>query len=187
MTQDPAAGDRDAVSAVLAGDKEKFALLVRAHQVKVRSLCLSVLRDPSEADDAAQEVFVKAYCRLSDYRAESSFATWLYRIGYNHCLDVLKARSRRRSESLDAMTEQGFDRAEPQGPDSGDADALRRALDELPPEYRAVLTLREAEGLSYEEIAKTTGVSLDSVKARLRRAREALQEKARHFFEGGGV
>ncbi|MGQ0644357.1 MAG: RNA polymerase sigma factor [Elusimicrobiota bacterium] len=189
MTPDPRE-DHDVVRAVLAGDRGAFAALVRSHQDKVLFLCRSLLRNDAEAEDAAQDIFVRAYRRLSDFRFQSAFSTWLYRISYHRCLDVLKSRAARRAQSLDALLESGGEAAlrrppEPAAPPG--AEGVRSVLESLPPDYRLVLTLREAQGLSYEEISAATGDSLDSVKARLRRARAALREKARHFPELSGV
>lgn len=172
--------DREAVRRVLAGDREAFAPLVRAHQGKVLSLCLSLLRQRASAEDAAQDVFLKAYKNLSAFRFDAAFSTWLYRISYRHCLDLLKAAKRRREEALEFLPEA------PARPEE-DRLAVESLLEGLLPEYRLVLVLREVQGLSYEEISAATGDSMDSVKARLRRAREALQTAGRHFQEGKGV
>ncbi len=164
---------------VLSGRREEFARLVRAHQAKVLSLCLSLLKDPAEAEDAAAEIFLKAYQKLKDFRFDAAFSTWLYRIAYRHSLDLLRARQRRRAQSLDALLEERGEGALPPAPDqTTPADPARTAeslLSSLPPDYRLVLTLREVQGLSYEEIARAMDASLDSVKARLRRARQALR------------
>lgn len=175
--------DRDLITAILAGQTETFATLVRRHQDRVYGLCLSLTKNPTEAEDAAQEVFIKVYQRLKEFRFESSFSTWLYRVTYHHTLDLLKTRSRRPAESLDAMIEtRGEFLAEtPPSDSSAQADQARQILDSLRPEDRLVLTLREVQGLSYEELTHTLEISLDAVKSRLRRARETLRQKARHF------
>jgi len=165
----------EAVSAVLAGDTARFSLLVREHQQKVFALCLSLLQNPSEAEEAAQAAFVRAFEKLSSFRLQSSFSTWLYRIVYNLCMDRLKERQR----SL--PVEDTMPAPEPSSREE-DVRLLKQALAKLPREYQAVLMLREGQGLSYEEIAETTGVTVESVRARLARARKALQQEARHFF-----
>src|SRR3989338_5779947 len=98
--------DRNVVERVRAGDKEAYALLVRNHQARIRSFCLWTLGNAAEADDAAQEVFIKAYRGLSGFRGGSSFSTWLYRITVNHCRDLLRSGGRGRTESLDALREE---------------------------------------------------------------------------------
>lgn len=182
------APDVEQVRAVLAGDREAFAFLVRRHQDKVRGLCLALLQRPSEADDAAQDVFLKAYRHLGRFRQDAAFSTWIHRIAHNHCLDLLKQRARRAGESLDALLEKGdqvlFFPEKPAPAETGEALAL---LGQLSPVHRTVLTLREVQGFSYEEMARVMGSTVDSVKARLRRARRALLEKARHFFADRGV
>jgi RNA polymerase sigma-70 factor (ECF subfamily) len=174
--------ERRVVREALSGDREAFASIVRAHEVRVRSLCLSILRNPAEADDAAQDVFIKAYKNLSSFRFESSLSTWLYRIAHRRCLDILRSGSRRRTEPLDAMDGEVFQEKAP--PERGDAE---RILAVLSPEERLVLTLREVQGLTYEEMAGVLDTTLDGVKGRLKRARKTLRVKARHLFEPAAV
>lgn len=179
----------DAALARLAagGDDGAFAELMRRHSPRVRALCAATLGGPGEAEDAAQETFLKAHRALGRFSGGASFGTWLHRIAVNHCLDLLRAAGRRRSESLDALLEAdaavlGRALSEPSAAKSlEDRDTVARLLSRLNPEQRLALTLREAEGLSYEEIAKAMSCSLDSVKARLKRARAELLEMARHF------
>lgn len=174
--------DRDAVRRVREGDVEAFSLLVRRHEARVRALCASMLNGSGDAEDAAQEAFLKAYRHLADFRGDALFSTWMYRIAYRHCLDLQKARRRRPAESLDALLEKGdgvLARFKEPAPDAGAAAEL---LAGLPDEYRQILLMRESHGFRYEEIAAATGVSLDSVKARLRRARRRLVDAARHLW-----
>lgn len=167
---------------------------MRKYQGKVLQLCVSTLSDPHEAEDAAQEIFIKAYQSLNKFRGASSFSTWLYRIATNHCTDLLRQKSRHRTESWEALIEKEGDQivkllAAP--PDSHltqeDTDLINRVLSCLSSEYRMILTLREIQGLSYQEIAVVMRCSLDSVKARLRRARQGFQDNLRHFLEPGNV
>jgi RNA polymerase sigma-70 factor (ECF subfamily) len=174
--------ERQLVRDALSGDREAFASLVRGHEVRVRSLCLSILRNPAEADDAAQDVFIKAYKSLSSFRFESSLSTWLYRIAHRRCLDLLRSGARRRTEPLDALDSGLLQEKAP--PERGDAE---RILAVLSPEERLVLTLREVQGLSYEEMAAVLETTLDGVKGRLKRARRTLRLKARHLFEPADV
>jgi RNA polymerase sigma-70 factor (ECF subfamily) len=176
---------------VLAGrpaGQDAYEALVRRYEAKVRRLCISMLSDPSDADDAAQEIFLKAYRSLDRFRGASSFSTWLYRIAANHCRDRLRARAREAAESWEALIEEQGDRIErllstPQETDtSGEADLVRRVLAQLSPDYRLILVLREVEGLSYEELADTLQCSLDAVRGRLSRAREDFEERFRHFL-----
>lgn len=182
--------DQQAIERIRAGDKEAYALLVRKHQARIRSYCLWTLGNAAEADDAAQEVFIKAYRGLGSFRGAAGFSTWLHRIAVNHCRDLLRKRGRERIESWDALREEQGEAAEAlvaREEPVAQRRQLQEALDRLPEQYRTILILREVEGLSYEELAKFLNCSLDAVKARLRRARSELMEKARHFFEPADV
>jgi RNA polymerase sigma-70 factor (ECF subfamily) len=181
MTTDPS--DSDLITTLLAGQTDAFATLVHRHQDRVYGLCLSLTKNPTDAEDAAQEVFLKVYRRLKEFRFESSFSTWLYRVAYHHTLDLLKARSRRPAESLDALMEikgEFVPETPPREPSMA-AEQARQILDSLRPEDRLVLTLREVQNFTYDELAETLKISLDAVKSRLRRARETLRIKSRHF------
>ncbi len=185
--------DLEIIDAVIKGDREAYAALVREYQTRVRGLCLSILLNAAEADDAAQDVFVKALSSLASYRKDSSFSSWLYRIASNHCMDQLRKRKRQKTDSLDRVTDN----------DDGEAGAFQprmaepsesliekterlagvmQVLSSLPADYREVLVLREVEGLSYEAIRVILKCSLDAVKTRLHRARHLLQDKSRHFL-----
>jgi RNA polymerase sigma-70 factor, ECF subfamily len=173
-------------------DEREFEGLVREHAPRVRALCASVLKDGAEAEDAAQEAFLKAWRRIGDFDGRSSFGTWVHRIAVNACLDRLRACARRRADSLEALGER--DAAALSGltePSAAgaleDRDLADRLLARLNPEQRLAFTLCEREGLSYAEIAEAMSCSVDSVKARIKRARQELLEAARHFSQTGGV
>lgn len=175
-------------------DRDEFADIVRAHHPKIYGLCLGMLGDPAAADDAAQEAFLAAWKALDSFKGDAGLGTWLHRIAANKCLDVLRRSGRRAEDSLDAILEGGGPRAEAvqsggAGPERAAeaADLAARVLGALSPEYRLILTLRDGQGLSYEEIMAVMDCTLDSVKARLRRAREAALERLRHFEGAGGV
>lgn len=183
MTGDSFRSDRETARRVLTGDAEAYAALVRQNMDRLYSFCLSLLSDPTEAEDAAQEVFVKAYRSLKTFQGDARFSTWLTRIAHNHCMDVLRKRSRRKTDSWDALVEKEGEKAaarlwdESAGADIREKVSLaQQVLSRLPEDYRTVLTLRETQDLSYEEIAEMMDCSLDSVKARLRRARVMLRE-----------
>ena len=164
----------------------EFEALVREHAPRVRALCASVLRDPAEADDAAQDAFLKAYRSLPRFKGDASFGTWVHRIAVNVCLDRLRAASRRRAESLETLGERDAPAlsalVEPSTEAAcADRDLAERLLARLTPEQRLAFTLCERERLSYAEIAASMSCSLDSVKARIKRARAELLEAARHF------
>jgi RNA polymerase sigma-70 factor (ECF subfamily) len=148
----------------------------------------------SAADDAAQDVFLKAYDRLEDFRRDSAFSTWLYRVASNYCLDALRREARRRTESLEALTEREAPSLQRLLADPNDAvrsfedaELVRAVLDCLPEDYRLILTLREMQGLEYKELMAVLDCSMDSVKAKLQRARRLFRETFRHIMSSEGV
>ena len=180
--------DNELIERVLAGSQDDYAELIRRHHARIAGLCVSML-GPSAADDAAQEVFLKAYGRLKDFRRDSAFSTWLYRVASNHCLDALRSETRRRSESLEALTEREAPSLQRLLADPRDevrrfedAELVRAVLDRLPEDYRLILTLRELEGLEYRELMDALDCSMDSVKAKLQRARKLFRETLRHIL-----
>ncbi len=181
--------DYEIVLDVLAGNRNAYRQLIEKYEGKVRGSCLAMLSDPSEADDAAQEVFIKAYEALGQFRGDAAFGTWIYRITTNHCLSLLRKRKRRPEESWEALVEKEGDKMESLltvEPSRGSADEtaelVGRLLAHLPEDARKMLVLREVQGLSYQELCDTLGCSMDSVKSKLRRTRQELEKKLRHFF-----
>ncbi|MBN1585925.1 MAG: sigma-70 family RNA polymerase sigma factor [Candidatus Omnitrophica bacterium] len=186
--------DAAVVQEVLSGHPDAYATLVARHQGPLRRYCYSVLGNQTDADDAAQEVFIKAYKSLKRFRGQSKFSTWLYRIAVNHCKDLLRQKGRRPAFSWEQLVEKEGEKAEvlaldPTNPreEMERAELRDRILGQLSEDYRQVLTLREVEGLSYAEIAEILDSSLDSVKAKLRRARSELRDKLGHFRTPGNV
>ena len=186
--------DDEIIRSVRAGRRDDYAQLVRKYQLRVRRLCVAVLADAALADDAAQEIFLKAYRGLKTFRGQAAFSTWLYRIAANHCADVLRRRAREPTESWEALIEQHGEQIErllARSPDPkasvAAADLVRKVLSHLTPADRLLLTLREAEGLSYQELAETLRCSVDAIKARLRRARQRLLKRTRHVLPPADV
>jgi RNA polymerase sigma-70 factor, ECF subfamily len=184
--------EKEIIRTVIEGDSEPFSRLVHAHQARVRLACLVRLGHLEEANDAAQEVFVKAFKALAHFKGDSSFLTWILRIADNHCLDLLRSRGRRRMESLDALLVEKGDafegllsgsRDEPRAHTPQDLELLGRLFAALSEEDREILALREVEEMSYEDIAEKLHCSLDAVKGRLKRARQILLEKCGKFFQ----
>ena len=179
--------DLKTIAVVLAGKTEAFSMLIECHQSKVLAFCVYMLRNRSEAEDAAQEIFIKAFTSLADFRRESAFSTWLYRIAFNHCCNLRKKSSKIRLESFDAMPEQDREKAMASnakyqsGSDDGATLASEKVMASLPEGYRAVMALR-LQGEDYRAIAMSLGISEDSVRAKLRRARLILRARLRHFF-----
>lgn len=186
--------DLSVILDVLGGNRNAYTEIVRKYEARVRGYCLSMLSDPTQAEDAAQEIFIKAYQGLDHYHAKSSFSTWIYRITANHCLDLLRKRSRRRTESWEDLLEKEGERFEalfassPEVRDSSDrAELVAKMLSYLPEKSRTLLVLREMQGLSYRELAETLKCSLDSVKSRLKRARKEIEINVRHLFRSENV
>lgn len=172
------------VQRVLDGDVNEYEKLVLEYQKNVYNLALRMTGDAEDAADMAQEAFIKAYNSLASYRGDSKFSVWLYRIVSNVCLDFLRARKRRQTVSLSVVDDEGEETEleisdESASPEklmerSMTRDAVRRGLQELTPEYRQILILRELQGMSYDEIAETLGLESGTVKSRIFRARKKL-------------
>ena len=143
----------------------------------------------NDAEDAAQEVFVKAFQALDCFRGDSSFSTWLFRVTANHCLDLTR-HNRRKAATLLAVAEANrsafvFTSSQATVPAAEHRDMLAKLFARLEPPVRQLLILREIDGLSYEELADVLKCSIDAVKARLKRARKTVVELARHLSAPG--
>lgn len=160
------------VAAAQAGHLQAFELLVRRHQDRVFRLCLRMLGDWADAEDAAQDVFVRAWRSLGRFRGEAAFSTWLHRLAVNRCLDG--ARARRRTEVLDESVPDPSGQPEEVVEARRQLDCLEDAVAGLTPDQRVTFILREVEGLTYQDIAASLGIGLGAVKSRLNRARVAL-------------
>ena len=173
------------IAQVLAGDKNAYEPLVLEHQTQIYNLALRILGNETDAWDAAQDAFLRAYTNLADFRGESRFGVWLYRLTNNICLDILRKQKRRPAVSLDAMENEDGENETLQIPDERFSpqeelekkelrEAVSRAMNQLPEEYRQILSLREIGGLSYEELAGMLNLETGTVKSRLNRARKKL-------------
>ncbi|MEE4379563.1 MAG: RNA polymerase sigma factor RpoE [Candidatus Competibacteraceae bacterium] len=185
--------DRELVQRVQKGDKNAFDVLVRKYQLKIVKLISRYVNDPSEALDVAQEAFLKAYRALPSFRGESAFYTWLYRIAINTAKNYLVAQGRRPPGSdIDAQEAEQYDGQtflkEYETPErvllKDEIEAtVFRAIEELPEDLRTAITLRELEGMSYEEIAQTMGCPIGTVRSRIFRARESIDAKLRPLLD----
>ena len=174
--------DRGLVNRAQAGDVGAFEALVRRYQGWVFTLTLRLLGNRAEAEDLAQEVFLKAYRGLAGFRGASRFTTWLYAIASHHCLNHLKARGRRghaKSHAPVAVERlpDGAPRADALLEQAEFARIVQAEMARLTEEHRVILVLRDIQGLSYEEIARTLGLEPGTVRSRLHRAR--MEMKAR--------
>ncbi len=190
----PKIDEQKLIESAQSGNHDAYTQLVQLHHVRVRGFCRSLLSHTADADDAAQEVFIKAYRGINRFRGEASFSSWLYRIAANHCKDVLRKRMRQKTDSWDALVEKGGDQVEalaatedPQHKSGVDAELMLQALKTVSADYRQILLLREVEGLRYDELQLALGCSLDAVKGRLKRARQALSMGWRHLSDKESV
>jgi RNA polymerase sigma-70 factor (ECF subfamily) len=179
--------DIDLVEQVRLGDKQAFDFLVQKYQFKILKLVNRYVNDPSEAMDVAQESFIKAYRALDKFRGDSAFYTWLYRIAINTAKNHVVSQSRRMVEADVEVVdmEQTLTKAnlkEYSAPekillDVEIEDAVNDVIQHLPKELKTAITLRELEGMSYEEIAGIMSCPIGTVRSRIFRAREAIERK----------
>lgn len=182
--------DQQLVERAQRGDKHAFGLLVSKYQRKLGRLLSRFIRDSTEVEDVTQEAFIKAYRALPTFRGDSAFYTWLYRIGINTAKNYLVALGRR------APTTTSLDHEDAENLEDGDqlrdlntpenqlmsrqvAETVNQSLGQLPEDLRTAITLREIEGLSYEDIANIMNCPIGTVRSRIFRAREAIAEKLR--------
>ena len=191
---EPSARDTDEqlVARVQKGDKRSFDLLVLKYQHKVLALVRRYVKDHTEAEDVAQESFVKAYRAISSFRGDSAFYTWLYRIAVNTAKNTLDVRKRRPAADIDIDEVEDYAFSDAlrveENPESLLATQdLHRVVEEtlasLPDELRRALMLREFDGLAYEEIAEVMACPIGTVRSRIFRAREAIDEAIRPLLE----
>jgi RNA polymerase sigma-70 factor, ECF subfamily len=176
------------IASVLAGNTHEFHELIRPHERSVYIMALSMLQNEADAEDTAQEAFLKAFRNLANFRGEAKFSTWLISITLNEARSRLRSKKNMKMESLDTSPEgqeqtypallrdwreipsEALERQEIR-------DLLQRAVTDLPPIYREVFLLRDIEELSVNESAETLGITVASVKVRLHRARIMLQKR----------
>jgi RNA polymerase sigma-70 factor (ECF subfamily) len=181
------------ITAFQEGDRTAFDKLVLKHKNKVFNLCYWVIGDYQEANDIAQETFIKVFQSLKKFRFDSSFSTWLFRIAVNTCKNRLKSsefRQKKKTISLDNPGDAETDRSLSQIKDEAPSPSIelerkermtliKEAIDSLPAEQKDVVVLRDIEGLSYEEIVDITGLNVGTLKSRLARARLNLRNRLR--------
>ena len=185
--------DQKLVVRVQKGDKTAFDLLVGKYQHKVAKLISRYVRDRREVEDVTQEAFIKAYRAIGGFRGESAFYTWLYRIAVNTAKNYLESQGRRppgsdmeiESAELIESGEGLRDQATPERQmlTNEIATTVHRVLELLPPDLRTAITLREIEGMSYEEIAEVMDCPIGTVRSRIFRAREAIDQELRPLLE----
>lgn len=186
--------DQELVERAQRGDKRAFGMLVEKYQRKLGRLLSRLVRDPAEVEDVVQESFIKAYRALPNFRGDSAFYTWLYRIGINTAKNYLVAMGRRPQVTTDIEIEdaENFeDGNELRTMDTPETELMTKEIAQtvnetvafLPEELRTAITLREIEGLSYEEIATLMNCPIGTVRSRIFRARETIAEKLRPLLD----
>ncbi len=189
--------DPELVTAAKAGDNDAFGQLVLRHEANVYGLCLKMLKNPEDAEDCLQEVFVKAYKALPNFREEARFSTWVYRIATNAALMRIR-KKKLDTVSLDQDIELGETKVPRDvadwttDPSSGLMNTelstiLTQHINDLPPNNRIVFVLRDVHGLSTEETAGVLGLTVPAVKSRLHRARLFLRERLSEYYAKGGA
>ncbi len=182
--------DLQLVERVRQGDQRAFGILVEKYQRKLMRLLSRMVRDQHEIEDIAQEAFIKAYRALPQFRGDAAFYTWLYRIAVNTAKNYLSSRGRSmptvsdhamndEDEPDERLVAQDIGTPETELLSKQVAIAVNEAVDALPDELRQAITLREIEGMSYEEIAETMACPIGTVRSRIFRAREAIASKLR--------
>jgi RNA polymerase sigma-70 factor (ECF subfamily) len=190
------ASDLSLVQLAQRGDTVAFDALVLRYQHKIVNLVMRYIRDPSEAEDIAQEAFIKAYRALPRFRGDSAFYTWIYRIAINTAKNHLAARGRSLIDyDLDGPDGEGKPGLQARMKDTATPEALaltdeirstvNAAIDQLPHDLRRAIVQRELEGKSYEQIAADMKCPVGTVRSRIFRAREAIDTRLREVFEGG--
>ena len=169
------------------GDQAAFEEIVKAHEKNVYTLALRMSHNREDALDLSQEIFLRVYKALPGFKGEASFSTWLYRLSYNLCVDHIRKVKRRNELPLTVHYSDSTEEQEIDWPDARYnpesewekkelRESIALSMEKLTPEQRAILTFREIQGLSYDEIARTLKLSEGTVKSRLARAREALRK-----------
>ena len=186
--------DQQLVQRAQRGDLRAFDLLVLKYQGRIAALVSRYVSDAGEVEDVTQEAFIKAYRALGKFRGDSAFYTWLYRIAANAAKNHLVAKGRRPGADATIEDAEGFDEggmlsesASPEALAMGGelAEVVESALKALPDELKAALMLREFDGLSYDDIADVLGCPVGTVRSRIFRAREAVDQRMREQISGG--
>jgi len=175
--------DTELVARAAKGDTSAFESLMELHEGRIYAIALRMCGNREDAQDCAQEAMLRIYHALDRFKGQSSFATWVYRITMNSCLDELRKRKVRAAASLDAMLETGWSPAAGEGglPEvqalrGEQRDIIRAAITSLPEDMRAVIVLRDIQGFSYEQIADMLDANIGTIKSRISRGREKLRE-----------
>ena len=166
----------EAIERCRQGDISGLHVLYDLHRTKVYHLSWRMLGSPHDAEDVLQEIFLKVFDRIKNYRGDSAFSTWLYRMTTNHCLDILRRRKIVAFLGFENAPEVEDKKDSAKAMDLGFSPVLAKALEKIPEKQKACFLLREMEEMSYEDIAESLQLSLGSVKSNIHRAKAYLKE-----------
>jgi len=171
------------------GDPSAFNRLMEAHERRMYAVALRMCSNREDAQDCLQEAMLRIYRSISGFKGQSSFATWVYRITMNTCLDELRRKKNKQNTSLDSLLDTGWSpQDESASPEKRAIQTetrkiLREAIHDLPEDMRSAIVLRDIQGLSYEEIAQALDINVGTIKSRISRGREKLREKLKQKAE----
>ncbi len=174
--------ERELVRRASQGDESAFELLMRTHESRMYAVALRMCANREDAQDCLQEAMLRIYRAISNFKFQSSFATWAYRITMNTCLDELRRRKLRTATSLDVLLDTGWsptddgETPEQYSIASEQRRMLEKAIADLPEDMRAAIVLRDVQGFSYDEIARMLEANVGTIKSRISRGREKLRE-----------
>ena len=165
------------------GDAEAFNTLMAQHERRMYAVALRMCANPEDAQDCLQEAMIRVYRAIADFKFQSTFSTWIYRITMNTCLDELRRRKSRPNTSLDVLVDAGWSPTDER--ETPEQHALRgevrgrlsQFIQELPEDMRAAVVLRDIQGMAYDEIAEALDTNVGTIKSRISRGREKLREK----------
>jgi RNA polymerase sigma factor (sigma-70 family) len=186
--------ENELIALLKQGDGKAFDYLVTNHQVRIYNACLGVLRDPADAEDIAQEVFVEVYRSINGFKGEAKLTTWMYRIAMTKSLDLLRSRKRKkRFAFVKSLYSKDSDSPRIDPPDfvhpgvqlenKEMAGYLFKAIDELPENQKVAFTLNKIEGLSYQEISEVMETTVSSVESLLFRAKQNLKDLLSEYYK----
>ena len=177
--------ERALIDRASGGDPEAFNQLMEQHERRMYAVALRMCANREDAQDCLQEAMLRVYRAIGNFKGESSFSTWVYRITMNTCLDELRRKKNKQSASLDDLLDEGWapadERTSPEkhAVRAETARILHQTIRELPEDMRAAVVLRDIQGYAYEEIAKILDINVGTIKSRISRGREKLREKLR--------
>lgn len=182
-------GEDKLISKAVSGDSAAFSELMAKHEKRMYAVALRMCANREDAQDCLQDAMIRIYRSISGFKGQSSFATWVYRITMNTCLDELRKRKSRQATSLDTLVESGYsptdgiNTPEKQAISSEQRRVLDGAIAELPEDMRSAIVLRDIQGFSYEEIAQMQDANIGTIKSRISRGREKLRQILRENAE----